>query len=301
MRQINRDNAMQDKPKFSPVYAPLQAYVAGLHPQLWRLALGMVIFAAIYLIGTLGFFFALVPVLGLDPTALATGAGPLEMVVFLASFAFLTLGVVLASLWPARRPLFGLIGPWAAAQRDFWRVLIAMLPLLALSFAMTWAFDPSFAAQKTLGQILPWAALFLAALFIQISAEELAFRGFIMGQLAARFSSPVLWMIVPSVLFGAIHYSQEAYGDAAWIVCVTITVWAVMVSDITARTGNLGAALGLHFANNFMAMLLVGQLGQFDGMSLYTSVFDPANLTMLVLQFAYIGLSWLVARWALKV
>jgi uncharacterized protein len=141
----------------------------------------------------------------------------------------------------------------------------------------------------------------LAALFIQISAEELAFRGFIMGQLAARFSSPVLWMIVPSVLFGAIHYSQESYGDAAWIVCVTITVWAVMVSDITARTGNLGAALGLHFANNFMAMLLVGQLGQFDGMSLYTSVFDPANLSMLVLQFAYIGLSWLVARWALKV
>ncbi len=131
------------------------------------------------------------------------------------------------------------------------------------------------------------------------------FRGYLQQQLAARFRSPLAWMLVPSILFGALHYSPEAYGDNAWIIVAWSVMFGLLAADLTARTGNLGAAIGFHFANNFSAILLVGLAGQMDGLALWTLAADPtdgaAMLPLLIIDAAWLWVSWLLARLMLRV
>jgi membrane protease YdiL (CAAX protease family) len=292
---------MPEKPIFTGGYAPMQDYIAPLHPQLWRLFVGIGLMLGVYLIGVVAYLSVFVFVLGINTQDIVTGRTPAAMLILLYSFGFLGLAAMLAALWPGRRPVFGLIGPIGPARRDFLRSLLAMVPIIAITAGISWAFDPSLAAHIPLAQVAPWLVFGIIALLIQVSAEELVFRGYIMGQLAARFSHPFAWMILPSALFGAVHYEPQTYGTAAWIVCLSIMFYAIVISDITARTGNLGAAIAIHFGNNFMAMFVIGEVGKLDGLAQYTIVVDPADPITMATQFLYILILWLTIRWALRV
>ena len=63
-----------------------------------------------------------------------------------------------------------------------------------------------------------WAArlpLALPAILVQSAAEELAFRGFLMQSLAARFRSALVWWLLPAALFGALHWNPAELGPNA--------------------------------------------------------------------------------------
>ena len=72
---------------------------------------------------------------------------------------------------------------------------------------------------------------------------------------------PVVWLLLPSILFGAAHLPNgETLTDGAlW------AVWAgflgLACADLTARTGSIGAAVGLHLANNLFAMVVIAEPG----------------------------------------
>ena len=93
------------------------------------------------------------------------------------------------------------------------------------------------------------------------AAEELLFRGYLTQALAARFRSPLAWALVPSLAFGALHWDGAAYGADAWLAVAAATAVGLALADVTARTGNLSAAIGLHFANNVAALLVVAMPG----------------------------------------
>ncbi|MEM6897080.1 MAG: hypothetical protein AAF576_06845, partial [Pseudomonadota bacterium] len=49
-----------------------------------------------------------------------------------------------------------------------------------------------------------------------------------------------------------------------------IMLFALISADVTARTGSIGAAWGLHFVNNVQALLIISVLGPLSGLSLGT-------------------------------
>lgn len=289
---------MPYKRDFSAGYEPLNGYTAPIRPALWRLFVGFVVMLLVYLIGITLFFMAFG---GLFDDPMGMGRTPRDVILFLGSFVVMILAVVLATIWPAARPVASLIGPLPAAWGDFWRVLRGVIPLMALVFLSTLALDPTVRPYQPLMQILALLPLAILALLIQTSAEELVFRGYIMGQLAARFSHPLIWLVLPAILFGMLHYDPESYGAQAWIICLATGLFALIAGDVTARTGNLGAAIALHFANNFFAMVLIGETGRMDGVSLYTMPLDLTDGVMLAAQFAFMLVLWLAARLALRV
>lgn len=292
---------MTEKRGFSADYEPLRGYVAMIRPALWRLGVGIGVMLLVYVVGITAFFVVLGQAFD-DPMGdLGMGRTPRDVTLFLGSFAVMILAVVLATIWPARRPMTTLIGNVPNAWRDFWRVLWGALPLMVLMFACSLALDATVSPYQPLMQILPWLPIAILALLIQTSAEELVFRGYIMAQLAARFSHPVIWLGLPAIVFGALHYDGASYGAQAWIVCAATALFAVIAGDLTARTGNLGAAIALHFANNFFAMVLIGETGRMDGLSLYTMPLDLNDTAMLAAQFAFTIVLWLAARLALRV
>ena len=114
---------------------------------------------------------------------------------------------------------------------------------------------------------------------MQIFAEELVFRGYLLQQLRARFRSIWLWAILPSFIFGVLHFDPYTYGINAVFYVTHTTVAGIVLAIVTLRTGNIGAAAGLHFGNNAM-LVFSGNKGTLDGFSLFLTDIDPASVSM---------------------
>ena len=296
---------------FSPKYTALRAFVAPAlgRTQLWRTLAGLAITAVLYVLALQLISLTLLNLLGplsgmMTLRDIATGATPLGLIGLLFTYLPLAVGLGLASAFILNRGLASLIGPLAPAWRCF---LWVALPLMALWLAMMplQIMAPNVGRHLGLRDVMPWLPLALPGLLIQTGTEELIFRGYLQQQLAARWSAPMVWMAVPSVLFGALHFSPEAYGPLAPLVALWAVAFGLAAADLTARTGNLGAAVGLHFANNAQTLFLVGLYGNLQGLSLYSVVLPPAEtiaqLPYVAIDCAALLVSWLTARVVLKV
>ncbi|PTW50398.1 CPBP family intramembrane glutamic endopeptidase [Rhodovulum kholense] len=292
-------------------YDPHETLVstARARPELWRTGAGLAVVAAVQ-IGLVYCVYGAVAALrgpGIAEAAFrgvfVTSQTATDTLWLLTSFLCLICGVGVAAQLLQGRSLGDLTGAPGPAIRQFARALRA----LALLYLLIWVALPSGSEpvpHRSMGAWLMLLPLALPALLIQTFAEELLFRGYLQQQLAARFKSPVLWIGLPALMFAAAHYSPEAAGANALLAALWAAAFSVAASDLTARTGNLGAAVALHFVNNAMAILIVALPGPVSGLALYTYGFgadDPALLPLVAVDFAVLGVSWLAARVALRV
>ena len=127
------------------------------------------------------------------------------------------------------------------------------------------------------GRLGGLAPIVLPAILVQTAAEELAFRGYLMQGLAARFRSRWVWWLLPAALFGALHWNPGEFGPNAWLVALSTGLIGLVLADVTVRTGNLSAAIGLHFANNVASLLVVSLPSPLAGLSLYLARIDPSD------------------------
>jgi membrane protease YdiL (CAAX protease family) len=148
--------------------------------------------------------------------------------------------------------------------------------------------------------LLPLALLGVA---VQTGAEELVFRGYLQQQLAARFRSPLIWMLVPSLAFGAAHYDPATSGGNLWLIVLATGAFGLAAADLTARSGSLGAAWGFHFANNVAALLVIAVKGTIPGLALFTTPYDatdPVMRGLVVIDIVTLAVAWLLVRRALS-
>lgn len=243
---------------------------------LWRFGLGLVLVTSVYIASMAAFLGVMAGVFGLSQgmARLSSGDSPLGTLIILASFVGMGIGPLLAARVVHRRPLWSLFGPWARLRRHF----LVAAGLCALIYGAS-ALVPVTVLPEPhhpLGLWLSLLPLALLGVLIQTGAEEVLFRGYIQTQLAARFASPMVWMVLPSALFAVLHYQPDVYGAHALAVVGTVFLFALLAADLTARTGSIGAAWGFHFANNCAAILIVAVEGPLSGLALYT--LSPSQL-----------------------
>ncbi|XDA98538.1 CPBP family intramembrane glutamic endopeptidase [Sulfitobacter sp. LCG007] len=293
-------------------YSAQERLVAPLRPraQVWRLVLGMIVAGAVYFFGTQFYYLAIFRLWrdqgDGDPLGtLIGGATPLTMYTLLFSFTLLGLGAWAARALVHRGSLQSLIGPWEKAIGQFWRVLLILAFINAVLFILPpWNWGDPFVANLPPGRWLVLLPLSLVAILVQAGSEELVFRGYLQQQLAARFRSPLVWMVLPALFFGSGHYLPESHGGNA----ILITAWAVafglLMSDLTARAGTLGPAIAVHLVNNVTAMLFVSMPDELSGLSLYLAPFSAADeaalRAWLPVDFAMMLVAWLAARLAIR-
>lgn len=242
-------------------------------PQLWRLLAGLALIGAVYAAWIGGMALALglaarrmdeVP--RLDAQAIT--ANPYAVLLLLFSFAGLLVGVALAVRLLHRRPVATLVGPWRVALRDF-AFGAGVVAVIGAAGLLLWQgrsdLVPGVAPELWL-LLLPLALL---GVLIQTGAEEAIFRGYLQQQLAARFRSALIWMVLPSLAFGMLHFSPAQMGGNAWLIVVATALFGLVAADLTARSGTLGLAWGLHFANNLLALLVVSAGTGLEGLALY--------------------------------
>jgi membrane protease YdiL (CAAX protease family) len=249
-------------PRFEAFVAPARA-----QPALWRLALGTLLAAAAWI--------ALTAVL--LPLAVRHGAdGRMVLLGFLASFAALVLGLAVAARLLQRRHLASLLGPGGFRPRQFALGIAVMALVGGLGTLAMFAIDPP-RRQAGLGEWAAWLPLALPLILLQTAAEELAFRGYLMQGLAARFRSRAAWWLLPALGFGVLHWNAAEFGPNAALVVLSAVLVGLILADVTIRTGNLSLAMGLHFANNALAMLVIAMPSPLAALSLYLAPLGPAD------------------------
>jgi membrane protease YdiL (CAAX protease family) len=286
-------------------YIPHETLVgpARARPEFWRIpvGLGLIVVVAMLLSSGLGMMIATLFPRAVTGQQGAMGQTPGTLLMLLSGFIFITIATGVALRLLHNRGLPSLLGPAHAVLRDFRAVLVGLV-LLGIAVAVLPPYDTGAPLTPNLPP-LTWALLLpfsLLALLIQTSAEEILFRGYLQQQLAARFSSPLVWMIVPSVLFAFGHYVPVDAGDNALLVAAWAGVFGLLMADLTARAGNLGPAIAVHFANNLSAILLVSLPDSLSGLSLYTIDIDisdaGARASWMPIDFGMMILMWLTAR-----
>ncbi len=275
------------------------------YPELWRLVLGLVLVAAVAIFFNSILQSALATAWPeFRPGGLPAGSRPGPMLALLGGFAFLTLGTFLAARVLQHRDPLGIIGPLPQAVRQFWRVLrlLGLLGVVVLVLPPH-DFGEPLRPNLPLSRWLMLLPLSLLAVFIQTSAEEILFRGYLQQGLAARFKSPLAWALIPSLLFASGHYTPAEAGDNALLVVLWAGVFGVLMADLTARAGTLGPAIAVHLFNNVVALLIFATPGSLDGLALYHLPFDMADTERLrpwlAVDFAMMVLTWLAARVAI--
>ena len=97
-----------------------------------------------------------------------------------------------------------------------------------------------------------------------------------------------------------LHFDFSIFGVNAFFYVLHTSVAGIILCLVTLKTGNLGAALGLHFGVNAL-MLIFGLEGHLDGMSHFVIQLDPkgAQATLSFLIFTlFEGLAFLIwLRW----
>ncbi len=290
-------------------HPPFEAYVAPARarPQIWRLILGLLFAGAVYILWSVGILVGVWFLTdGGDPRLymqrIAAAESPREMFVLFSTFLGMALGPMLAVKLIHRRTAGSLFGRAPRVLRDF--VLAAALvgAVYAVALGLWFArYDPVQGLDP--GIWLAALPLAILALLVQTGAEELLFRGYILQQLAARFRSRIVWMLVPTVLFGAAHFDPGTAGGNVWLVVLATAGFGLVAADLTAATGSIGAAWGFHFANNTVAILFLATEGTLPGLALFLTPYaaDDPSLRLLILgDLAILVAAWLLVRRVLR-
>jgi membrane protease YdiL (CAAX protease family) len=266
---------------------------AGEKTTLPRLVFGTILIVLVWLVVTLvavfsGFYLSESYDLGFGSMGsfIQTRFGVL---VSLVTFSGIWIGAWFVMRFVHGEPLSALFG---AARRiswpDFVKGLVAVLITSVVSEIAIYMIAPDI--QRTAIGWGPWLVflvpmLFLA--FVQTSSEELLFRGYLLRGLAHRFRSPLIWGFLPALVFTCLHWNIGAPLAMNACVLASIGAFAALVTILVYLTGNLGAGMGAHFANNFAGFLLISHESALSSFALYrgkpleTLVWTPGSALLI--------------------
>mgnify|MGYP003439419488 FL=1 len=139
---------------------------------------------------------------------------------------------------------------------------------------------------------IPFLLLFIIGLLLfpfQIGSEELIFRGYLMqgfGNLAKNKWFPLL---MTSLIFGMLHIANPEVDKMGYSILIYYIGTGLFLGIITLMDEGMELALGFHFANNFIAALLVtSDWTAFQTHSILKSTSDPSVFFDIILPISII-------------
>ena len=278
-------------------------------PGFWRVAVGIIVIGMFWVGGTMGVLFAwgLLNIARHGPEggrerlgALVEGGDPETVAVMLMTFAGVWMGVFLVvRLLHGQRfsTLFAPEGGIRTGDLVKGLAVAAAFALASIPFGM--AIAEPVATTVPVGEWFAYATALLALVFVQATAEELIFRGYLLQQLALRSRNPLVWAVIPSALFGALHWANAPTGElAAYYVCATFLI-GLALAALVWKTGSLWASVGVHVGFNAVGLTVIGTDGLLSGGQLFLFPEDDLlSLMRIDLAATALMLAFILSRWA---
>ena len=229
----------------------------------WLYLIGLIIFQIFLTVGST--FFVLLLII-LVPT-LASGS-------VVGSVAMTTLGFLPAFL---AIPFF----TWLLHKRPWWSVALPQLKLDGWKLGIGFLFgllinlvvyiggglfagsQISFVAPD-LSTYLPLLIVGAITIFIQVTAEELLYRGYTMQFMRRLTANPVLIVGISGLLFAAIHIGNVVLNGMPWYGDLIYLFDGLVYGWLAWRSRSLWMPIGFHLANNFALVVLVNEKANTD-------------------------------------
>ena len=163
--------------------------------------------------------------------------------------------------------VFGRTKSWVKRIRwnRFFKGFLIWSIFMIIMEAISYIFYPEdFIFNWDLKNFLSLFLLFLIAIPIQVSFEELFFRGYLNQGLSLKIRNPMVVITISSLAFGFAHLlngedaiSMMFYVYFAFIVGFVWSIYTLLDNGIEWSTG-------AHLANNFFAFVIIGGEGSVD-------------------------------------
>jgi uncharacterized protein len=257
----------------------------------WRYILGLVVILFAWLVvGTVASVLVAFAFSGQPDYSVL---GPLgKFLYIMVGFPVFLAGVLIAvALIHRRRPLTLVTARekinWRRVGHGFvaWFVLSCLIGGLGqyLFYPDTFSFNSDFVS---FALFVPIALVFTA---IQTTTEELFFRGYVVQGASLIWSNRVFLAIVPAVVFTLPHLLNPEVSAGGWLTVFSnyFLVPGLLWTVVSLIDGTTELAIGAHFANNIVGILLINTTG--------SAVTAPALFTISEYHATYGALSVLVA------
>jgi uncharacterized protein len=270
----------------------------------WLYVIGLVIFRLILTAGSTFFVFGLII---LVPTLVSSGS-------VVGTVAMTTLGFLPAFL---AIPFF----TWLLHKRPWWSVALPQLKLdgwkLGIGFLFGFLINLvlyvagglfassqiSFVAPD-LATYLPLLVIGAITIFIQVTAEELLYRGYTMQFLRRLTANPVLIVGISGLAFAAIHTGNVFQNGWPWYGILIFLFDGLVYGWLAWRSRSLWMSIGFHWANNFALVVLVNEKGSTDILQgnplIVVDKLPPFNFLLVASGLVYLlvvfTINWLITR-----
>ena len=206
--------------------------------------------------------------------------------------------ITLLVMWAVHRRSWGRVLCVTGGLRWRWlgRAMALLTPVFFVYLAVSWLIDGALLLDRP----QQWLSLAVVTLFttpLQAAGEEVFFRGGLVQAVGSWFRSPVVALVVSTVvsaaLFGAAHGSLDP-----WIL-IDLSSLTVAACYLTWRTGGLEAAIALHVVNNLAVTfigLIVGGLEESYINTETTGSPVAAAMSLLVMSIS----TWVLVRSAVR-
>jgi membrane protease YdiL (CAAX protease family) len=257
----------------------------------WRYILGLMIILFAWLI--VGSGASVLVAIALGGQADPSGLGLVEYYLFvMASFLCFLAGVLIAVSLVHRRHPRTLV---TARKKINWRrvghgFVAWFVPYCLIGGLGQYLFYPdTFSFNSDLATFALFVPLALVLTAIQITAEELFFRGYIVQGASLIWSNRVFLAIASAVIFTLPHLLNPEVSAGGWLT-VFVTYFLVpglLWTVVSLIDGTTELAIGVHFANNIGGVLLFNITG--------SALPSPALFTISEYHATYGALAVLVA------
>lgn len=128
--------------------------------------------------------------------------------------------------------------------------------ILAIQTAISVVANSANMAFNTLTtEFLSYFLFLLPLVLLQVTSEELIYRSYIMQAVSAYSRKTWLPMLVSALVFGVMHVGDPTSVEAI-PTFLTLFVTGLVLSIVTVLDNGVEIAVGIHFANNLVAMSL---------------------------------------------
>lgn len=193
---------------------------------------------------------------------------------------------------------------------DFKRVLFSFSIwglIMLLSFVIEYVMNPK-ALQWNFNAIpfVKTVILLIVFLPIQVLAEELLFRGFILPRLNHVLPYPWIAIVISGILFGLVHAANPEVLAHGYGLLFVYGLFGIFLSFLAVADNGLELPYGFHVANNFFQGIVItsaDQAFQLNGLfkSEGVSISLISIIILMVSLFLFLVLCYKVYPWSKSV
>lgn len=205
---------------------------------------------------------------GLDQIGVSSN---LALVVMLVPFVFALVALLLCIRFIHARPVRSVLT--SRRQFDVRRVAVAaLLWFIIAGGGVLWAIPADLITyQFTLTEFLPLFVIAMLLLPLQIAAEEILFRGYMLQGIARLFARPIWPLLIVTVAFAMVHMSNPEFENGFVSIAPVYVMLSLFFGLLAVLDGGLELPIGAHLANNLFTALI---LSTSDGAMNTASVFQ---------------------------